>query len=89
MCSSDLVELPDEVLARMREALADVVAAHPGGRVVVVGHAMAILVYLCDVLHVEFGTLRLLPYYTSVNIVRVLGDRRMVGSLADVAHLEG
>jgi broad specificity phosphatase PhoE len=83
------VEQPDEVLARMRAALADVVAAHPGGRVVVVGHAMAILVYLCDVLHVEFGTLRLLPYYTSVSIVRVLGDRRMVGSLADVAHLEG
>jgi probable phosphoglycerate mutase len=82
-------EMPDDVLARMREAVSDVVAAHPGGRVVIVGHALSIMSYLCDVLRVEFGTLRLLPYYTSVNIVRVLGDRRMVGSLADVAHLEG
>ena len=82
-------EMPDDVLARMRGVMADVVAAHPGGRVVVVGHALSIMSYLCDVLRMEFGTLRLLPYYTSVNIVRVLGDRRMVGSLADVAHLEG
>jgi len=82
-------ELPHDVLARMSDAVADAVAAHPGGRVVIVGHALSIMSYLCDVLRVEFGTLRLLPYYTSVNIVRVLGERRMVGSLADVAHLEG
>jgi 2,3-bisphosphoglycerate-dependent phosphoglycerate mutase len=82
-------ELPEQVLERMRAAISDAVAAHAGGRVVMVGHALSIMAYLCDVLRVEFGTLRLLPYYTSVNIVRVLGDRRMVGSLADVAHLEG
>ncbi len=29
-----------------------------------------------------------LPYYTSISTVRVLGDRRMVGSVGDVAHLE-
>jgi probable phosphoglycerate mutase len=81
-------EMPHDVLARMSDAVSDAVAAHPGGRVVIVGHALSIMSYLCDVLRVEFGTLRLLPYYTSVNIVRVLGDRRMVGSLADVAHLE-
>jgi 2,3-bisphosphoglycerate-dependent phosphoglycerate mutase len=81
-------EMPDAVLARMREAVDDAVAAHPGGRVVIVGHALSIMAYLCDVLRVEFGTLRLLPYYTSVNVVRILGGRRMVGSLADVAHLE-
>ena len=72
-----------------RAAVSDAVSAHAGGRVVIVGHALAIMAYLCDVLRVEFGALRLLPYYTSVNIVRVLGERRMVGSLADVAHLEG
>jgi probable phosphoglycerate mutase len=82
-------ELPEDVLARMSAAVSEVVASHPGGRVVIVGHALSIMSYLCDVLRVEFGTLRLLPYYTSVNVVRVLGDRRMVGSLADVAHLEG
>jgi broad specificity phosphatase PhoE len=81
-------ELPEDVLARMRDAVADVVEAHPGGRVVVVGHALSIMSYLCDVLRLEFGTLRILPYYTSVSVVRVLGDRRMAGSLADVAHLE-
>jgi len=82
-------EQPDEVLARMRSAIGEVAEAHAGGRVVVVGHALSIMAYLCDVLRMEFGTLRLLPYYTSVNIVRILGERRMVGSLADVAHLEG
>lgn len=82
------VEEIDQVVDRMRAAVADAVGAHPGGRILVVGHALAILGYLCDVLRVEFGSLRLLPYYTSVSIVRVLGDRRMVGSLADVAHLE-
>jgi len=82
-------EAPDQVLARMSGAVNDAVAAHPGGRVLMVGHGVAILGYLCDVLRLEFGTLRLLPYYTSVNIVRVSGDRRMVGSLADVGHLEG
>lgn len=82
-------ERPEDVRSRMRAAIQDVVTSHPGGRAIVIGHAMAILAYLCDVLRVEFGTLRLLPYYTSVNIVRVLGDRRMVGALADVAHLEG
>jgi broad specificity phosphatase PhoE len=82
-------EQPEQVLERMRAAVSDAVSAHAGGRIVIVGHALAIMAYLCDVLRVDFGALRLLPYYTSVNIVRVLGERRMVGSLADVAHLEG
>lgn len=82
-------ELPDQVLARMQGAVADAVEAHAGGRVVMVGHALSIMAYLCDVLRVEFGALRLLPYYTSVSVVRVLGERRMLGSLVDVAHLEG
>jgi broad specificity phosphatase PhoE len=81
-------EQPAEVVARMHAAVLDVVTAHPGGRALVVSHALAILGYLCDVLRMEFGTLRVLPYYTSVSIVRVLGDRRMAGSIADVAHLE-
>jgi probable phosphoglycerate mutase len=78
----------EQVRERMRAAVADAVAAHPGGRVLMVGHALAILAYLCDVLRLEFGSLRLLPYFTSVSVVRVMGDRQMVGSLADIAHLE-
>jgi broad specificity phosphatase PhoE len=84
----EVTEQPEAVLARMNAAVTDAVAAHPGGRVVMVGHGVAILGYVCDVLRLEFGSLRVLPYFTSVNIVRVLGERRMVGSLADVAHLE-
>src|SRR6266481_1058277 len=83
-----VAEQPDQVLARMRAAVADAVAAHPAGRVIMVGHGVAILGYICDVLRMDFGTLRLPPYYTSVKVVRFLGDGRMVGSLADVAHLE-
>ena len=82
-------EPADQVIARMRGAVEDAVHAHPGGRVVMVSHGGAILGYLTDVLRLEFGRLRLLPYYTSVSVVRVLGDRRMAGALADVAHLEG
>jgi broad specificity phosphatase PhoE len=81
-------ESPDAVLERMRAAVADAVAAHPGDRVVLVGHGVSILGYVCEVLRLEFGTLRLLPYYTSVSVVRVLGGRRMIGSLGDTAHLE-
>ena len=84
----EVTEQPEAVLARMNAAVTDAVAAHAGGRVVMVGHGVAILGYVCDVLRLEFGSLRVLPYFTSVNIVRVLGERRMVGSLADVAHLE-
>ncbi len=84
----EVTEGPEQVLARMRAAVDDAVAACPGGRVVMVGHGVSILGYLCDVLRLEFGTLRLFPYYTSVSVVRVLGDRRMAGSLGDIAHLE-
>ena len=76
-------------MRRMSAAVTDAVNAHPGGRVVMVTHGVAIVNYLCDVLRVEPGRLRLLPYYTSLNVVRVLGNRRMAGALADVAHLEG
>jgi probable phosphoglycerate mutase len=84
----ELVEPLDRVVERMSQAVADAVAAHPGGRVIMVGHGVAILIYLCDVLRLEYGQLRLLPYYTSVNVVRVLGDRRMAGALGDTSHLD-
>jgi broad specificity phosphatase PhoE len=84
-----VTETPEESIKRMSAAMTEAVQAHPGGRVVMVTHGVAIVNYLCDVLRVEPGRLRLLPYYTSVSVVRVLGDRRMAGALADVAHLEG
>jgi broad specificity phosphatase PhoE len=66
----------------------DAVARQPGGRVIMVGHGVAIFQYLSDLLGVPFGTLHLFPYYTCVSVVRALGERRRVGSLADVTHLE-
>jgi len=82
------IEPVDDVVGRMRSVVDDAVAGHPGGRVIMVGHGVAIFQYLCDLLGLQFGSLRLFPYYTCVNVVRALGERRRVGSLADVAHLE-
>lgn len=78
----------ETVTGRMAAAVDDLAARHPGGRVIVVGHGVSIMLYLSSILAVEFGSLRLFPYYTSVSVLRVLAERRMVGSLVDVAHLE-
>ena len=84
----ELQESPDALIDRMRGAVDAAVGAHPGGRVVMVSHGIAILNYLCDVLRLTPGTLRLFPDFTSVSVVRVKGDRRAAGSLCDTAHLE-
>jgi 2,3-bisphosphoglycerate-dependent phosphoglycerate mutase len=86
--SLDLREPPAGVIERMRAVVDEIVARHTGKRVVVIGHGAAIVAYLADVLRLEPGQLRMLPYYTSVSVVRALGDRRMVGALGDGAHLE-
>jgi probable phosphoglycerate mutase len=86
--SLDLREPPSGVIERMQAVVDEIVNQHPGQRVVIVGHGAAITQYLADVLRLEPGQLRILPYYTSISIVRALGDRRMVGALGDVAHLE-
>ena len=84
----ELQESPDAVIQRMGGALDDAAAGHPGGRIVMVSHGIAILTYLCDVLRLTPGTLRLFPEFTSISVVRLKGDRRMAGSLCDSAHLE-
>ena len=81
-------ESPADVVARMTAAIDEMVAAHPTQLVVAVGHAGAIVNYLTDVMRLEPGHLRILPYFTSVSVVRALGDRRMVGALGDTGHLE-
>jgi probable phosphoglycerate mutase len=86
--SLDLKEDPLAAASRMRESLEDVVRDHAGGRVVVVSHGAAIVACLSDVMRLEPGQLRVLPYYTSISTVRVLGERRMVGGIGDTAHLE-
>jgi 2,3-bisphosphoglycerate-dependent phosphoglycerate mutase len=84
----DFQETPDSAVSRMRGVLDDIVRDHQGQRVVVVSHGASIIACLTDAMQLEAGRLRLLPYYTSISMVRVLGDRRMVGTFGDVAHLE-
>ncbi len=84
----DFKETNESAVSRMRAAVEDMVAAHPGERVIAVTHAAAIVACLTDVMRLETGQLRIMPYYTSISTVRMLGDRRMVGPLGDVAHLE-
>jgi 2,3-bisphosphoglycerate-dependent phosphoglycerate mutase len=81
-------ELPASVIERMSAAIDDIARAHPGERVIVVAHGAAMIVFLTHVLRLEPGHLRFLPYFTSVNVVRVLGDRQIVATLGDTSHLE-
>jgi probable phosphoglycerate mutase len=85
--SLDLQEPPADVADRMRAVVDELVERHPGELVVVVSHGAAIMACLTDVLHLEPGRLRLLPHYTSISVVRALGDRRMAGAIGDMAHL--
>jgi broad specificity phosphatase PhoE len=85
-------ESAEAVAKRMHEAVDEAAAAHPGGRIAIVTHGVAILCYVGSLMGLEIPAgLRLMPYYTSVSVVRVnLGlDRRMVGSLVDATHLAG
>ena len=84
----ELEESRDAVVERMWGAVDAAVSAHPGGRIVMVTHGIAILTYLGDILRLTPGTLRLFPDFTSISVVRIKGDRRMAGSLCDTAHLE-
>lgn len=81
-------ETAESATARMRAVLDDIVSNHEGKRVIAVSHGASIIACLTDVMHLEAGQLRLLPFYTSISTVRILGDRRMVGTFGDIAHLE-
>ena len=84
----DFTETPEAVIERMGVVIKEIASAHPGQRVLVVTHGAALITYLTHVLHMEPGQLHFLPFYTSVTIVRVLGDLQMIGSIGDTAHLE-
>ncbi len=84
-----LDESRNGIIERMRAAVDAAAKAHPGQRVIMVGHGIAILNCLADVLRLEPGSLRLYPPFTGVSILRVKDGRRVAGTLFDVAHLEG
>lgn len=72
--------------ARVTQAVAQIVARHPGERVALVSHAGTINAYFAAVLGLNrdyfFPTAN-----TSVSVVRVKGPRTLIMTLNDVAHL--
>ena len=74
--------------ARIAGALDGIAARHPGERVAAVSHGGIILAHLCDILRVDFPNLRLLPYYTSITVIRLKDGKRRIGCIGDTAHLE-
>jgi probable phosphoglycerate mutase len=85
-------EPEDEVAARMRAVIADVLAAIADvdaatPRAAVVTHNGTIVMYLSSILGLRWGQLRLLPRFTSVSVVAVRGDQAVVRSIADATHL--
>jgi probable phosphoglycerate mutase len=80
-------ELIEDVANRVAQAIDEAVAAYPGARLVMVSHGGAIMAYLGRLLQLPAPGLRLLPYFTSVSVVRARDDQRVVGSIADASHL--
>jgi broad specificity phosphatase PhoE len=83
-----------EVAGRMRSVLADVVADlagvdAPRPRAAIVTHNAAIVVFLCSVLGLNWGQLRVMPQFTSVSVVAFKDDQVVVHSIADTTHLLG
>lgn len=76
------------IRTRMREAIDSIVAAHPAERIVVVSHAGAINAYLAALLNLEKDFF--FPAgNTSITVLRAHGDKRLLVTLNDTAHLEG
>jgi broad specificity phosphatase PhoE len=84
----EVTEPSEAIIHRMKGAVDDAIDRHAGGRIAMIGHGFAIKHYLSYVMRLEFSHLRIYPYFTGISTVRAKGERRMVGSLADVAHLE-
>jgi probable phosphoglycerate mutase len=72
--------------ARLTAAMNRIIASHSGERVLIVSHAGAINAYLAALLGIShdyfFPTAN-----TSISVIRAQGERRMLFSLNDIAHL--
>lgn len=71
---------------RVVTAIEDGLAAHPGGDLWVVCHGGVINAYLGHVLGVEGQEMFFLPPNTSINTVKIEGNRRRLWFLADDTH---
>lgn len=86
------LETEEGVVARMHEAVLAIAAGlreHGESRAAAISHAAAIGAYVAHVLGLPYGKLPILPQYTSVTVLRVLGERVVVESLADISHRIG
>ncbi|MEO8458378.1 MAG: histidine phosphatase family protein [Chloroflexota bacterium] len=72
--------------ARIKGAIDEIVAAHPGERVAVVCHAGVIQTYVSIVLDHPRDFI-FYPFNASIASIRAKGDRRVIWRLNDVAHL--
>ncbi len=72
---------------RVLRAMQEIVSRHPGGRVVVVCHGGVINIYLGRVLGIRSRDIFFLPEFTSLTVVRVAGERAVVQTVGDYAHL--
>jgi broad specificity phosphatase PhoE len=79
-------EAPAAAARRMAAVVDVLVARYPGRRVVAVIHGAAILAYLAAVLGIA-ERLPVYPEYTGISIIRGRGERRVVVSINDTAHL--
>jgi 2,3-bisphosphoglycerate-dependent phosphoglycerate mutase len=76
----------DAFRRRVVDAIETAVAAHPDGDVWVVCHGGVINAYIGHVLGVEDQEMFFLPPNTSINTVKVDGDRRTMWFLGDDTH---
>lgn len=76
----------EAIRERMRAAIDDIVTHHPGKRIVAVSHAGAINAFLASVLGLD-ADFFFPAANTSISIVRGRGDKRLLISLNDIAHL--
>lgn len=79
-------EPSEHLRARLTDTMDRIIAAHQGERVMIVSHAGAINAYLAALLGLAndyfFPTAN-----TAISVLRALGERRMLFSLNDIAHL--
>ena len=80
-------ESSHEIRARMRAAIDAIIAARPGKRVAIVSHAGAINAYVAGLLGLT-SDFFFPAGNTSLSIVRARGERRLLVTINDIAHLE-
>ncbi|HUA10025.1 MAG TPA: histidine phosphatase family protein [Candidatus Acidoferrales bacterium] len=80
-------ESSQAIRSRMRGAIDEIIAAHPGKRIVAVSHAGAINAYIAGLLGLT-SDFFFPAGNTSISIVRARGDRRLLVTVNDIAHLE-